>query len=284
MIYHKELNMTKLSKFKSKKTQVIAFEDKILEKQIRSPLRYPGGKSRAARQIFRFIPKETKAICSPFLGGGSLELYCISHGIKVYGYDNFRPLIDFWQCLLDNQNKLADKVEKYHPLKRNQFYHIQKEQIESKNKFERATLFFVLNRTSYSGSTLSGGMATGGKDGNPRFTISSIQRLRDFKIDRKKISIKHLDILLYLDPPYLIESKLYGVKGDLHRNFDHDKLCQILKNREKWILSYNDSEKIREMYSGYQFVIPKWTYGMSKDKKSREILILSNDISIKNSI
>lgn len=256
----------------------------------KSPLRYPGGKSRAVKILYNYVPEGTKELCSTFLGGGSFEIFCAQKSIRVYGNDNFRPLVDFWQWLLKQPEKLADAVEKFHPLKRIDFYELQKKHVHSKDSFQRAVMFYVLNRASYSGSTLSGGMASGGQDDNPRFTKSSIERIRKFKIknfsvefsDFTKSIPKHPDILLYLDPPYLIESSLYGVKGDLHRDFDHEKLCQMLKNREKWILSYNDSEKIREMYSGYQFVIPKWTYGMPKDKKSREILILSNDMPIIN--
>lgn len=258
--------------------------------RIKSPLRYPGGKSRAVKTIYNYIPPGTKTLCSPFFGGGSLEIYCTHMGMKVYGYDNFRPLVDFWNWILKDPNKLANAVEKYHPLKpREKFYELQKEHINEKSSFQRAVLFYVLNRTSFSGSTLSGGMASGGDDDNPRFTKSSIERLRNFKI--KNISVKfahfeksipkHPDDLLYLDPPYLIENKLYGNKGDLHKDFEHEKLAKILKNREKWILSYNNSDKVRTLYDGFQFVEPKWTYGMSKDKKSREILIFSDDLSIR---
>lgn len=259
---------------------------------VKSPLRYPGGKSRAVEFLFKYVPKKTTEMCSPFIGGGSFEIFCAQKGIRVYGYDNFQPLVDFWQWLLKDSNRLADAVEKFHPISREDFYKLQKKHIESKNSFERAVMFYVLNRASYSGSTLSGGMASGGMDDNPRFTKSSIERIRKFKLkifsvefnDFKKSIPKHSDILLYLDPPYLIESKLYGVKGDLHKDFDHEGLAKILKNREKWILSYNNSDEIKNIYEGFQFVIPKWTYGMSKDKKSKEILILSNDIPIQEEI
>jgi len=256
---------------------------------MRSPLRYPGGKSRAVKILAKYIPQGTKELCSPFFGGGSFEIYCAQKGIRVYGYDNFKPLVDFWQCLLEDPNKLADEVSRHMPLKRDIFYEFQREHIESKSKLERATLFFVLNRTSYSGSTLSGGMASGGLHNNPRFTPSSIERLRNFKLKNLTVELadfresikKHEDILLYLDPPYLIESKLYGVKGHLHKDFDHDDLAKLLRNREKWILSYNsDSDKICDLYDGFKIKPLKWTYGMSKNKKSREILILSHDIKI----
>lgn len=264
----------------------------MIQQTLKSPLRYPGGKSRAVKILFNYIPKNTVEICSPFFGGGSFEIYCAEKGIRVYGYDVFGPLVDFWQHLLKNPNRLADEVEKFYPLKKDDFYRLQKEHIMSKNSLERATLFFVLNRTSYSGSTLSGGMASGGLNNNPRFSKSTIEKLRNFKIknltvelaDFKQSISKHPNMLLYLDPPYLIENNLYGNKGDLHKDFDHRGLASILKNRKKWILSYNNSEAIRSIYAEFQFVIPKWTYGMSKNKKSRELLILSNDIKLDNTI
>ena len=77
---------------------------------------------------------------------------------------------------------------------------------------------------------------------------------------------------------------MYGNRGDLHKGFDHEGLAKLLSKREKWILSYNESDTIKEMYEGFQFEYPEWTYGMSKDKKSREILIISNDIPIKKSL
>lgn len=256
----------------------------------KSPLRYPGGKSRAVSIISKYIPKNTTQLCSPFFGGGSLELACAQNGIRVYGYDSFGPLVDFWELLLANPKKLAGNVEKYRPLKKEKFYELQKIQLESKSKLERAIVFFVLNRTSFSGSTLSGGMASGGPHNNPRFTKSSIDKLRKFKIknltiqqaDFKKSIPRHKNALLYLDPPYLIQSKLYGKKGDLHKNFDHTGLARILKKRNNWILSYNNSKEIHELYSDYTILYPDWKYGMSHDKSSREVLILSHDIAKKS--
>jgi len=254
---------------------------------VKSPLRYPGGKSRAAKILYQLVPNDTKEICSPFFGGGSFEIYCAQKRIKVYGYDNFKPLVDFWQCLLHNSEELANEVEKHYPLPKAKFYEYQKMQIESKNKLERATLFYVLNRTSFSGSTLSGGMASGGLHDNPRFNKSSIERLRKFKIENLTVGLadfresikKHKKILLYLDPPYMIKSKLYGRNGDLHKDFDHEGLANILKKRGKWILSYNDSNEVKELYANFHIETPKWAYGMSNDKFSRELIILSDDIA-----
>ena len=71
-----------------------------------SPLRYPGGKNRAIKAIVSCIPANETKLCSPFLGGGSIELACTPK-MQVYGYDVFSPLVDFWQVLIDDRNTLA---------------------------------------------------------------------------------------------------------------------------------------------------------------------------------
>ena len=84
------------------------------KKKLLSPghplLRYPGGKFRGAEKIKKYIPTDTKEICSPFLGGGSVELLCANGGMRVYGYDKFEPLVDFWNCLIKKPDELAQLV------------------------------------------------------------------------------------------------------------------------------------------------------------------------------
>lgn len=247
----------------------------------KSPLRYPGGKTRAVQIIDRFIPKDLKTLISPFFGGGSLELFLANKGIKILGFDIFQPLVDFWQVLLNSAEELANEVIKYLPLSRDNFYKLQKLQFENLSKIEKATIFYVLNRCSYSGSTLSGGMSPG----HPRFTKSSIERLYNFsnpnitveKMDFKESLIQYQNVFTYLDPPYLIKNSLYGKNGDTHKDFDHDSLSDILSKRDKWILSYNDCPEIRKKYNKYQIINPIWKYGMSNNKISNEVLIFSKD-------
>ena len=248
----------------------------------KSPLRYPGGKSRAVSYILGLIPQNTKEMVCPFMGGGSIELACASLGIKVFAYDIFKPLVYFWKKAIKDPKQLAKEIKKYHPISKNQFYDLQKK-IMISNKEDQAIMFFVLNRSSFSGSTLSGGMSPD----HPRFNLSSIERVLDFEIKNLTVNLmdfkqslkKHPDILAYLDPPYLIKSTLYGHKGDTHRGFDHQGLFEILKHRKKWILSYNDSKEIRELYKDFKIIVPNWKYGMSADKASKEVIILSPDLA-----
>lgn len=254
-----------------------------LKTEIRSPLRYAGGKSRGIKEITKYIPDDVKEICSPFFGGGSVELACASNNIRVHGYDNFEPLVEFWQCLLSDSKKLAEVVMKYYPLSKSKFYELQKTQRDFNSKYERAAVFYVLNRSSFSGTTMSGGMSPN----HPRFTLSAIERLADFNVkgvtvdlaDFKQSIEKHSRKLLYLDPPYMINQKLYGNNGDMHDGFDHQGLAEMLQDCKMWILSYNDSEEIHRLYDGYSFQYPNWKYGMSNNKNSREVIILSHELA-----
>ena len=248
--------------------------------ELKSPLRYPGGKSRAGAYLLSLVPNDADELCSPFLGGGSFEIQCAANEIAVHGYDVFGPLVEFWQCLASDAGRLADMSGDFLPLPRDDFYRLQKNQQTFSAKYERAAVYFALNRASYSGCTLTGGMSPG----HPRFTPSAIERLRNFRaqfvaeeMDFEDSIARHPNAWLYCDPPYLIDSVLYGRNGDAHRGFDHKRLAAVLKKRGRWMLSYNDCEEVRELYAGYRILTPSWKYGMSNDKRSREAVILSED-------
>jgi DNA adenine methylase len=249
--------------------------------RLRSPLRYPGGKSRAARMIADIIPHTESRLCAPFFGGGSVELE-LSQRMTVSGFDSFVPLVDFWHSLIEDPADLARRVRLYHPIDRETFYKLQKEISETLSRRDRAAIFFVINRSSFSGVSLAGGFSPGA----PRFTESAIRRLETFRApetlsvslgDFRDVIPAHGEDFLYLDPPYMINQGLYGVKGRSHRGFDHKALFDLLEKRDRWILSYNDSPEIREIYKGYRIESLSWVYGMGKDKKSREVIIFSKE-------
>lgn len=268
---------------KQHKAQIVSV-DVPAKKSIKSPLRYPGGKSRAVKKIISILPPNLDVLVSPFFGGGSVELAMASQGTRVFGYDAFKPLVLFWQRTFKNPSTLARAVEKYYPLKKEEFYELQRMMREKQiGDSKTATIFFVLNRASFSGTTMSGGMSPGHK----RFTKSAIEHLKDFKIKNLSVEFSdfsksisyHKNNFLYCDPPYANGGALYGQRGDCHADFDHIHLAKLLKNRDKWILSYNDCGLVRDLYQGFKFVETEWTYGMSNNKKSNEVIILSNDIA-----
>jgi DNA adenine methylase len=263
-------------------------------KMVRSPLRFPGGKSRGVKYLFPLIPPSTREMVAPFAGGLSLELYCASmFDITVYAYDVFEPLVTFWKCLLADRKKLVEELQIYPlPITKELFYKIRKHFVGFPDDYQRAAAYFILNRCSFSGSTLSGGFTSykmKETNRNPRYTETTIEGLTTFKLNKGKVCIesldfseslrKHTDLFAYIDPPYLIANKLYGKRGDAH-DIKHEDLFKALKDRTApWLLSYNDCDEIRELYKDF-FIIDsiQWAYGMSENKKSKELVIMNRTL------
>jgi DNA adenine methylase len=254
---------------------------------LKSPLRYPGGKTRAIKHLLPHIPEGD--ICSPFLGGGSLELV-LAEDRAVYAYDAFYPLYNFWNCLLTDRKKLVEEVRKLHPLDKETFKSLREDikayEEKSGQCYAKAAAYYAINRSSFSGATLSGGFSKQAAEG--RFNESSIERLENFEAPNLKVGFmsfeesiqQHENCFLYLDPPYFLgdkKDKLYGKAGDMHEGFDHKLLHSLLTNRTNWLLCYNDCDFIREHYSDYEIVPAEWAYGLKNtisrtDQKKKQEL------------
>ena len=72
-------------------------------KSLKTPLRYPGGKSRAVAKLLQFLPNlnEYKEFREPFLGGGSVSLEITKRypDIEIWVNDLYEPLVNFWKEL-----------------------------------------------------------------------------------------------------------------------------------------------------------------------------------------
>lgn len=249
--------------------------------------RYIGGKTRGRDIITRYIPGDISEICSPFLGGGSVELALAGRGVQIHGYDVFQPLANCWQQVKRDAVAVAGAAGRFFPLGREGFYQLQDSYWQITDPVEQAGAFFAINRASFSGLTFSGGYS--GVDN--RFTESSLRKLRSVSIPNITVEVadfedslsRHPDAFVYADPPYLLPPKkatLYGVRGDAHRHFNHDRLAEILRARPgRWLLSYNNDEEVRRLYWGFPMVPTTWAYGASRNGADTELLILSHALA-----
>ena len=257
-----------------------------------SPLRYPGGKTRACKIIDEIIiqyfnTSSFDTIISPFFGGGSFEFYLQNkYGIKLIVNDKFTPLYNFWKQVKLNKTLLCEELRKIKSVSKEQFMSYRNTIMNlNDNVLQQSIQYFIINRCSFNGSTLSGGFSE--EASNKRFTPSSIDKIEALNFEH--IEIYNYDFydfvnnvttdkaLLFLDPPYYLESKskLYGNNGDMHENFNHKLLFDLLNTKKNWIVTYNNCEYIRKLYKDYIIIDTNWTYGMNTSKMSSEIIIIS---------
>ena len=211
----------------------------------KSPLRYPGGKTRACKKLDlimknHFNVSEFNNLISPFFGGGSFEFYIQNnYKLNIIANDKFTPLYNFWNICKTNKEQLCiELTKKINMIDKDTFISLRKQIMEEKNILNQSIMYFIINRCSFSGATLSGGFSV--EASKKRFTQSSIERIRNlnlskfniYNLDFEKFINKHQDKqnLLFLDPPYYLEKEsiLYGNNGDMHEPFDHKKLYNCL--------------------------------------------------------
>ena len=84
-------------------------------KSLKTPLRYPGGKSRALTKIVPHIPDLTgyKEYREPFLGGASVAIQVskMYPDLSIWVNDLYTPLFIFWQQLQENGYLFLDYTE-----------------------------------------------------------------------------------------------------------------------------------------------------------------------------
>lgn len=252
----------------------------------KSPLRYPGGKSRAAKLITSLIP-EFDEFREPFVGGGSIFLTTkqIYPNKNYWINDIYFELYNFWNFAQKDILPLAEKVEswlgKFDDGK--VLYAFLNENFNDFSDLDKAAAFFVYNRITFSGTTLSGGYSDAAYKG--RFTHSSIDRLRKIERVLENTKITNFDysvlleeqgdnVFIFLDPPYYSAEKsaLYGKNGSLHKGFNHADFANSLRTcPHKWLITYDDSEYIRGLFSDFAHIY-SWDliYGMRNVGKNSE--------------
>lgn len=263
--------------------------------ELKTPLRYPGGKTRAAAMLVDNMPSFSE-YREPFVGGGSVFIKAkqTKPEAKYWINDIYYDLFSFWREIKENKDNVLTLIrelkERYKNGKELYKYLIDNRHLFSEKEIGAA--FFVLNRITFSGTSWSGGFSQSAFEG--RFTDSSIKRAEEISILLQNTKITNLDytdllraegddVFIFLDPPYYSAAKsaLYGNNGDLHKWFDHEKFAEEVKKcKHKWMITYDDSEYIKKMFKGYTILPFELMYGMKNVVKNAEMT--GKEILIKN--
>jgi len=272
---------------------------------LKTPLRYPGGKSRACKKIAPYFPDLSKynEYREPFLGGGSVAIYITQRypNLDVWVNDLYEPLTNFWEQLRDNSNEIKRQLQELKqrhpdPVSAKSLFLDSKDYLGKDpggcDLTARAVAFYIVNKCSFSGLSESSSFSAQASDSN--FSARGIEKLplygqliRKWKITNKsyeQLLPERDNIFTYLDPPYEIGSNLYGRKGNMHNTFNHDSFAAICDrfNNAPQLISYNSSQLIKERFQNWKAAEFELTYTMRsvgeymKDQKERKELILMN--------
>ena len=272
------------------------------KKSLKTPLRYPGGKSRAVTKMGQYLPdlREYKEFREPFLGGGSVAIYLskMYPSLNIWVNDLYEPLVNFWLSIQNNGEQLYTDLrdlKKKHPNRdsaRGLFIE-SKEVIndEEKTNQERAVAFYIVNKCSFSGLTESSSFSAQASESN--FSMRGIEKLigyqeiiSDWKITNttyEDLLTNWQDAFIYLDPPYDIKDNLYGKKGAMHKRFDHDKFAEDCdRHSADMMVSYNSSQLVKDRFKDWTAAEFDLTYTMrsvgdymSDQQKRKELLLIN---------
>ena len=271
-------------------------------KSLKTPLRYPGGKSRACTKMDPYIPdlRDYKEYREPFLGGGSVAIHITKKypHLDIWVNDLYEPLVNFWKTLQDDGYALYKRLQELKsrypdPASAKGLFLEAKDIVNdyAQPNLYRACSFYIINKCSFSGLTESSSFSRQASDNN--FSMRGIEKLQGYtqlienwritNLSYERLLTDNKSVFTYLDPPYDIGSNLYGRKGSMHNGFDHDNFaadCDRFVGPQ--LISYNSSQLVKERFEGWRAGEFDLTYTMRsvgeymREQKDRKELLLYN--------
>jgi DNA adenine methylase len=248
----------------------------------KSFLSWLGGKSQLTREIIPLIP-EHHCYCEVFAGAAWLLFRKEPSRVEVINDINVE-LVTLYRCV---QHHLEEFVKQFKWIltARDEFQRFIKSDPDSLTDIQRAARFYYLVRSGY-----------GSRINNPSFSVSTTRssnfnllrieedlsaahlRLARVYVENQnyaKLITKHdrLDTFFYIDPPYYGCEDYYG--KNVFDPADFERLRDLLLGvKGKFILSINDAQPIRDLFSQFDLheVSVNYSVGTSR-KRSPELLI-----------
>tara|TARA_R110000850_G_scaffold18034_2_gene54839 strand:- start:72 stop:962 length:891 start_codon:yes stop_codon:yes gene_type:complete len=256
-------------------------------KALKTPIRYPGGKSKAIKTLSQWYPQIISEYREPFIGGGSIaiDVTKANPDIPVWINDLYVPLYNFWVQLRDRGQDLSEGVreQKEKMLERGtqdekdkfakDLFNKYANELDTYDDFRKAVAFFIMNKCSYSGLTENSTFSRTAANSN--FSLVGADKLSQFSELIKKWKITNIDysevmnapgedVFVFLDPPYDIKDFLYGKDREMHKFFDHDKFAEdVYKCPHEFMITYNVNDRLLELYKDYHLREWKLRYSMA---------------------
>lgn len=267
-----------------------------------SPLRYPGGKAALAGFLEDIIDLNDLRGCKyfePFAGGAGAALALLRDGIvsELYLNDADIRVHAFWDAVLFHTDFFVDEISKV-PLTIDEW---KKQCAICANPALHQSVAvgfaaFFMNRCNRSG-VLTGAGPIGGYAQCGRWRIdvrfnreNLITRIHALGKMREKIHISCQDavtflkaslpagrarrtVFAYLDPPYVNKGQRLYLNS--YNANDHGKLAQYMISQKSlpWIMSYDENDLVRSLYSSCQQSILPTRYTLQEKRIASELII-----------
>ena len=267
---------------------------------LKTPLRYPGGKSRAVPKLCQWLPENITEYRESFLGGGSMAIEMTKRypDIPIWVNDLYKPLYNFWLVLRDDGDYLYNQLiqlKQQHPDQGSakELFLDAKEKVNELDIAykDKAVAFYIINKCSFSGLTESSSFSPQASDSN--FSIRGIENLKSYSkliknwkitcLDYSELQSDDSDVFLYADPPYNVKDNLYGYKGEMHKGFNHAEFADIMDSHLcNVMISYNNHPDIIHRFEEWYQYDFAHTYTMRStgtymidQTKRRELICLN---------
>ncbi|NQV14096.1 DNA adenine methylase, partial [bacterium] len=247
-----------------------------------SLLSWIGGKSRLRKSISEIIPKKINCYIEPF-GGGAWVLFFKNRWGSTEVYNDLNgDLVNLFRIVKYHPEALSKEFE-FMVSSRELFYQLLNS--PGITEVQRAARFLYLIKRSFGskGESFGTSRKSGGAGFASHINMMELMKKVHARLDRtilenlsyEKIFEKYDGPanFFYLDPPYFKGDKYYGFGS-----FDHSAFAGHLKDLSaRWLLSIDDCERSRELFSGYNITPISRQQGINmKNPKStvfKELLI-----------
>lgn len=241
---------------------------------INSPFRYPGGKFYARKLIMEHVPQHSDYM-EPFAGGGSV-FFAKQKVTTNWLNDADSDLINTYIHIRDYPEDLIRFLDGL-PAKK-ELHTFYKDEYTPSNDLERAGRWYYLNRTSYSGIMKMENCYWGygpkysmRPENWPRNIRRTSQKLQGTKITcldfRDVLHEAPNDAFLFIDPPYFNadQDKFYTCSFDYQDHLDLVDLLRKHSQRLKFLLTYDNTPEIHEMYAwAFGIYDKEWNYTINR--------------------
>lgn len=266
---------------------------------VKSPVNRIGGKYYLSGWLSEMIPSHV-LYCEPFCGAGHLLFSKPVSKVEVIN-DIDNHLINFFAVIKDSEKRqrLVEALD-YMPYSRSIWQDIRGQWKEGNlpdNEIERASWWFYLNKTCFSGDQKRGGFAVPSTTGrNPVYSFrNTVDSMNTIAERLKNVCIENLDYkeciqrydsedtLIYADPPYL-DTEHYYDRGNFSLQ-DHYRLSELLhKVKGKVMITHYSNELYDKLYKDlqrYEHSSFKGSYKSKGEEKPKTIECLWTSFEVK---